>query len=245
MSGRIAIAWAVIVTASVLAQHHERTLWQEVLPNARSAVRVIDDAAFKDDRLAALCAASNKGGEFTFVQWLAITSGKHAQLVRPMHFETFSFARFEKTHLVAQQLFWKAALCVHSPRGSLIRIRDGEEVVDRVLSGYNPLIYNYLTGQLRILQISLQASSVVVFAESAGTPDESAAKELFRQMKQVFPTVGIEVYLRSDPWFITDTRYYAFNPFVIAAVPAQRIWAQAPFSRCSDLSGRTNCTSYP
>lgn len=237
---------AIVLASAANGQYLGSKLWEEFHPTAAFVVTLMPEHDFRVDALAQACIATANAADLDYFEWIALTNSAQAMYIRQPLVENPTFQRWQRLYSAAARMPWKAARCVQTRRGTVLMLRQDDEVSERVLNGSNPLELESMAGKFTILRISLRASAVIsVFAKSEGEPNEAAARELFRHIEKMFPKSSIETLVRRDPWFSLHPGYFLYNPFVIDRTPPEyAVWRQLPFSRCSNVNDQVHCTAY-
>lgn len=148
-----------------------------------------------------------------------------------------------------KSLTWRMAETVCFDRGAVMRIRtDGDSVERIVLRGQDPLMGNTGFGAYEIVHIELTTSpsgglaNVSVFVKTSWEPDTSSGEAVARTVVQQLPFKRVNVFLRSDPWFIQDRAFPDYYAFVINLRPPNESEYNASRTvYCGIRAGRVWC----
>ena len=232
--------YALIVTSVCSCQQLGSKLWEESRSNAASVVTLIADGDFNTESITEACNSLGHDRSLDFFEWITLTDSAQSMFLR-QPFYALTFGRWEQMYDKADKMRWRASSCIKDKSGTILRIRDGADLHEQVLSGSNPLERRLMSGFVRILRISLTAPLLVsIYARSSVVPDEHTAPLLFQQMKRDFPHGYMEVMMRADPWFVYPN-YLLYDPFVMETRPTYQTWRQSPEIRCSDATGKLRC----
>jgi hypothetical protein len=164
---------------------------------------------------------------------------------RPSHLSYDDFVRF---HNRVSKTIWQFANLISIQGHATLRIRNGQEIVRRVLTaGRDPLRWSINDSSLEIVYLSYSDHSIIkrinVFAVAKDNLSIVTCRQFYSMLKVALPRGFGYLAVRRDPWFMNDEFPIGFW-FDSGQPPSKRELDNAPLVECTEVDRSVECSSY-